>query len=283
MLLTLTGDLSTLAETVVLLLLFVFISTNVAVLVLRRDTVEHDHFRVWTIVPVLGVASCVLLLTQQSAKVWLFAAILLAVGAMLYLGARRVGGSEPSSPAPKQRRLTSACLTISAADNPSRVKASDDESMTEEAQSSLTVIRETSASVESVWNVLADGWTYSQWVVGNSRMRAVDRDWPAPGSQIHHSIGLWPLVINDITTVEACTPREELVLLAKTRPFGAARITLRLSAIPTGCRIEMAEVPASVPLKWLPDSVGLAAAWPRNRECTWRLAALAERRPDAAE
>jgi basic amino acid/polyamine antiporter, APA family len=88
MLLTLVGDLSTLAETVVLLLLFVFISTNVAVLVLRRDTVEHEHFRVWTAVPVLGVASCVLLLTQQTAKVWLFAAILLAVGGVLYMVAR---------------------------------------------------------------------------------------------------------------------------------------------------------------------------------------------------
>lgn len=88
MLLSLVGDLSTLAETVVLLLLFVFISTNVAVLVLRRDRVEHPHFRVWTPVPVLGVASCVLLLTQQTAKVWLFAAILVAVGAVLYLAAR---------------------------------------------------------------------------------------------------------------------------------------------------------------------------------------------------
>jgi APA family basic amino acid/polyamine antiporter len=68
--------------------LFVFISTNVAVLVLRRDTVEHDHFQVWTVVPVLGAASCVLLLTQQTAKVWLFAAVLLAVGAVLYLLAR---------------------------------------------------------------------------------------------------------------------------------------------------------------------------------------------------
>ena len=88
MVLTLVGDLSTLAETVVLLWLFVFISTNVAVLVLRRDRVDHDHFRVWSVVPVLGVASCVLLLTQQTATVWLFAAILLAVGAVLYLGAR---------------------------------------------------------------------------------------------------------------------------------------------------------------------------------------------------
>lgn len=56
MVLTSIGDLSTLAETVVLLVLFVFIATNVAVLVLRRDTVDHDHFRVRTAVPVLRVA-----------------------------------------------------------------------------------------------------------------------------------------------------------------------------------------------------------------------------------
>jgi len=86
--LTLIGDIGTLAETVVLLLLFVFISTNVAVLVLRRDRVEHEHFRVWTAVPVLGVASCVLLLTQQSGQVWLFGGILLAAGAVLFFVAR---------------------------------------------------------------------------------------------------------------------------------------------------------------------------------------------------
>lgn len=87
--LTLLGDLALLAETVVLLLLVVFISVNVSVLVLRRDRVAHPHFRVWTAVPVLGVASCMLLLTQQSPTVWLFGAIALAVGAVLYVVARR--------------------------------------------------------------------------------------------------------------------------------------------------------------------------------------------------
>jgi APA family basic amino acid/polyamine antiporter len=104
MLLTAIGELATLAETVVLLLLFVFISTNVAVLVLRRDAVEHAHFRVWTAVPVLGVASCLLLLTQQTAKVWLFAAVLLAVGVVLYFVARAATRSKgdavtPATPA----------------------------------------------------------------------------------------------------------------------------------------------------------------------------------------
>ena len=84
-----TGELQVLAETVVLLLLIVFISTNVAVLVLRKDTVEQDHFRVATVVPVLGVISCIALLTQQTAGTWLRAGILLAVGAVLYLVTRR--------------------------------------------------------------------------------------------------------------------------------------------------------------------------------------------------
>ncbi|SEQ45156.1 APC family permease [Microlunatus flavus] len=88
MLLTLVGDLSTLASTVVLLLLFVFISTNLAVLVLRRDRVEHRHFRVPAFVPVLGLASCVLLLTQQEGRVWVYGLGLLLVGVVLYALAR---------------------------------------------------------------------------------------------------------------------------------------------------------------------------------------------------
>jgi amino acid transporter len=94
MLLTLVGDLATLAETVVLLLLFVFVSANVSVLVLRRDTVEHPHFRVWTFLPVLGIGSCILLMTQQRPIVWLFAAALLAVGVVLYFIARWAGRRE---------------------------------------------------------------------------------------------------------------------------------------------------------------------------------------------
>jgi len=100
MLLTLVGDLATLAETVVLLLLLVFISANVSVLVLRRDKVQHDHFRVWTFVPVLGVLSCVVLLTQQRPIVWLFAAILLAVGVLLWLESRRFSRRSDTADAP---------------------------------------------------------------------------------------------------------------------------------------------------------------------------------------
>jgi len=88
--LTLTGSLEILAQTVVLLLLFVFISTNLAVLVLRKDVVSHDHFRVPGWVPVLAIASCLLLMTQQNSETWLRAGALLLVGAVLY-GITRVG------------------------------------------------------------------------------------------------------------------------------------------------------------------------------------------------
>jgi amino acid transporter len=85
MALTLVGDLATLANTVVLLLLLVFLSTNTAVLVLRRDRIEADHFRVWAGIPVLAIGSCLLLLSQQEGTTWLYAGILLAVGLTLYL------------------------------------------------------------------------------------------------------------------------------------------------------------------------------------------------------
>jgi uncharacterized protein YndB with AHSA1/START domain len=147
-------------------------------------------------------------------------------------------------------------------------------------ESALTATRETTASRQRVWDVIADGWTYSQWVVGNTRMRAVDPNWPAPGSRIHHTIGIWPVVLNDESEVESCVPMEELVLLAKGRPFGGARITLRLSDTQNGSRIEMVEVPVGGPLNWIPRRLALAAAWPRNRECLRRLAALAERRKE---
>ena len=146
------------------------------------------------------------------------------------------------------------------------------------------VTRDIAAPRERVWDVLANGWTLAQWVVGNSRMRAVDDDWPAPGSRILHSVGLWPLVINDETVVVSSTPNEELVLLAKGGLAGKARITLRLSDIPDGTRVEMSEVAVAGPMRALPDRLQLLAFWPRNRECTWRLAGLAERlTPDDLE
>ncbi|GGF94015.1 amino acid permease [Rhodococcoides trifolii] len=92
MILCATGSVAALAETVVLLLLVVFVSTNIAVLVLRRDTVDHDHFRAATILPVLALVTCVVLATQQSAETWLRTGVLLAVGVSLHFLQRVTAG-----------------------------------------------------------------------------------------------------------------------------------------------------------------------------------------------
>ncbi len=107
--------------------------------------------------------------------------------------------------------------------------------------------------------------------------------WPAPGTRILHSIGTWPAVIDVETVVEHAEIGHELVLLAKVRPAEQARITLRLSDLPDGgCRVEMSELAVSRPLRWVPDRMQLLGVAPRNRECTWRLAMIAEQQdPDA--
>jgi basic amino acid/polyamine antiporter, APA family len=84
-----TGDLSTLADMTVLLLLLVFAVVNVAVLVLRRDPVDHDHFHVPTWVPAAGVVISLAVMTTKDGDIFLRAAVLLLVGVALY-GLNRV-------------------------------------------------------------------------------------------------------------------------------------------------------------------------------------------------
>jgi hypothetical protein len=51
-------------------------------------------------VPVLGIASCILLLTQQRPLVWLFAAALLAVGVLLYFVSQSLTVWKPAKGSP---------------------------------------------------------------------------------------------------------------------------------------------------------------------------------------
>ena len=60
-LITFVGEVPALGGTTALLLLCVFTVVNVAVLVLRRDRVDHKHFRTPTILPILGAVCCAFL------------------------------------------------------------------------------------------------------------------------------------------------------------------------------------------------------------------------------
>ncbi|MCM3660669.1 APC family permease [Georgenia satyanarayanai] len=101
--LTIIGDLAMLAETVVLLLLIVFVSTNLAVLVLRKDSVEHDHFRTPKVLPVLALITCAVLLSQQSLQVWLLGLGMVAIGVVLYFVTRGVRDTDRAEAGPADR------------------------------------------------------------------------------------------------------------------------------------------------------------------------------------
>lgn len=97
-----TGDLGSLADTTVALLVVVFAVVNVCVLVLRRERVEHEHFVVPSFIPVIGVGISIALLTQVEAATYARAAILVALGVVLWivnwLILRRQGGQAATAP-----------------------------------------------------------------------------------------------------------------------------------------------------------------------------------------
>ncbi|MEU3767456.1 SRPBCC family protein [Amycolatopsis keratiniphila] len=134
-------------------------------------------------------------------------------------------------------------------------------------------------SPERVFEVLADGWTYAAWVVGASHIRDVDEGWPARGTRIHHRVGSWPVLLDDITKVLVADPPRLLELEARAWPFGTARIRLELrEAEPGATEILMAEHATRGPGRVLPEAAQALFLVPRNRESLRRLADLAKGR-----
>jgi NAD(P)-dependent dehydrogenase (short-subunit alcohol dehydrogenase family)/uncharacterized protein YndB with AHSA1/START domain len=136
------------------------------------------------------------------------------------------------------------------------------------------------AEPEAVFGLLSDPDRYPEWVVGASDIRDYDRSFPEPGSRFHHEVGLRAVTLSDHTEVlEADSPRR-LVLKAKARPLGTARIALELSASAEGTEVLMDERPGdrlSSLLAGNPVADGLLRL--RNAESLSRLKRIAEGRP----
>jgi uncharacterized protein YndB with AHSA1/START domain len=134
------------------------------------------------------------------------------------------------------------------------------------------------APPQRVWDVLADGWLYPLWVVGAARMRRVDPAWPEVGTRIHHSVGLWPFLINDHTEVLEMRRGEFLSLRARAWPAGAAEIAITLTPNGEHTDVRLQETVTSGPGALLPPPIeGLSLRW-RNSEALQRLASIAEQR-----
>ena len=106
-----------------------------------------------------------------------------------------------------------------------------------------TTSRVIDAAPDAVFAVLANGWTYGQWVVGTSHVRAVDPHWPEAGSRLHHAVGIWPLVVRDHTEVQECQPGRHLRLLARGWPLGEAEVDITLEAEGGGTQVTIREEP----------------------------------------
>ncbi len=140
------------------------------------------------------------------------------------------------------------------------------------------VQRTIQAPPDRVFAVLADGWTYSDWVVGTVHIRDVDESWPAPGSKLHHKAGPWPMSLHDSSTVVSMVPNRELFLKAGLWPLGQARIKFLLE--PAGAaatRVTMQEDFEAGPLLFLRNKINDLILHRRNIESLRRLSDIATR------
>lgn len=141
-----------------------------------------------------------------------------------------------------------------------------------------TVTRKVEAPPADVWKVLSDGWLYPSWVVGAARMRDVDPSWPQVGAQLHHSVGTWPLLLDDSTEVLEAVPERLLRLKARGWPVGAAEVIIEIEARGPASLVHIREDAVDGPGVLMPKPLRQLAIGPRNREALRRLAFLAEGR-----
>lgn len=141
--------------------------------------------------------------------------------------------------------------------------------------------REIKTVPDKVWEVLADGWLYPVWVVGATRMRDVDEAWPAVGAKLHHSAGVWPLVLDDDTEVLECEPGHHLRLRARGWPIGEAEVAITLTASGANTVVEIVEKAVSGPGALVPGPIEALMIGLRNVETLRRLAFVSENRQAA--
>jgi uncharacterized protein YndB with AHSA1/START domain len=134
------------------------------------------------------------------------------------------------------------------------------------------------ASPQAVWDVLSDGWLYPLWVVGATRMREVDDTWPQVGSKLHHSVGVWPAVIDDYTEVLEVEPLRRIALRARGWPMGEAKVVLELEELGSTTNVRIIEDASAGPGMLVPAPLRHPMIKVRNVEALERLAHLVEGR-----
>jgi hypothetical protein len=113
-------------------------------------------------------------------------------------------------------------------------------------------------------------------------MREVADEWPADGSLLHHSLGAWPLLINDNTEVMESRPHTLLSLRGRGWPLGEVAIVIRLRPVGGETEVVIEEDVVAGPGHLVPKPLRAVALRWRNIETLRRLAYIAERRTSAS-
>jgi hypothetical protein len=139
-------------------------------------------------------------------------------------------------------------------------------------------VRRLTCPPEAVFDVLADGWLYPVWVVGAMRMRDVDHRWPEPGARLHHSVGIWPIYLDDVTEAREWDPPRRAVFRAKGWPIGEAVVAIEAKPADGGCLVRIFEEAVEGPARFVPSFIRRPVLHVRNSETLRRLGYLAEGR-----
>jgi uncharacterized protein YndB with AHSA1/START domain len=131
---------------------------------------------------------------------------------------------------------------------------------------------------QQVWDVLADGHAYAEWVVGTREIRAVGEGWPAVGTAIHYTVGFGPLTFQGQTVARLVDPLNRLGLEADGGPLGTARIVIDLTDWGDDTVVVLDEHPLRGPAYQLHNAFSEAMLLLRGRPMVANLAHLVERR-----
>jgi hypothetical protein len=104
--------------------------------------------------------------------------------------------------------------------------------------------REIDAPPSEVFAVLSDPQTYPEWLLGAANIREVDHNWPSPGSKFHHTVGMRPLALADVSVVTDVEPDRSLDMNVRARPLVLAEVSFRIIGDGDRCMVSFEEEPS---------------------------------------
>ncbi|MFJ9597888.1 SRPBCC family protein [Streptomyces virginiae] len=132
------------------------------------------------------------------------------------------------------------------------------------------------AAPAQVWEVLADGSRYADWVVGTSDSRVAHGRWPELGSALEYTVRIGPWTVEGTTVVRRVNAPESLELEVDSGPLGTARVAIEVRSWGDESLVKVDEHPLRGIGGTLHNTVVDALIQLRHRSMLARLATVVE-------